>query len=478
MSTLRSLRLLGAVEAGTVTGAQLETYLANAGRASEFAVLLAIRGQSRRMAASPLTMAAVVTSQAAINIVFKAARSETAAACSAVVVSPIAMAAVANNFDSLKTVVANTIAWELFTKSSYYEYNVRTIIALLAELNPDLYVDLDLLISSAISMGDISDRPDAMKAVVASIVATTLVSENAAAMAMIASNVAAITIVAEKTSIMPIIAGSSLAMTEIVSRKFATTKMASYPGSISAISQVASAWASYLAGPYFGDSIALVVVNLVGLSSVSYPTLGAIIDDAAALGLVSKNKQAVQALASNTQAMSSLATSPNIGVILGSSLAMAVIGTNVGAMASFLNASGAWAGLFSSSVAKGYIVASSALVDAIAANAALITYLKTISITTSASGIPDGNATSLQAFTTVPSKVLTLTAKEAGIAATYSPYNFGGTPMTGASAGASISLTSVANLAHVAGYTNMTWNLQGIGVTAATLPIITYVDMT
>jgi hypothetical protein len=53
-----------------------------------------------------------------------------------------------------------------------------------------------------------------------------------------------------------------------------------------------------------------------------------------------------------------------------------------------------------------------------------------------------------------------LQAKEAGIAATFSPYNFGGTPMTGTQAGASISLTAAVQLAHVAGYTNMTWNLQ------------------
>jgi hypothetical protein len=82
-----------------------------------------------------------------------------------------------------------------------------------------------------------------------------------------------------------------------------------------------------------------------------------------------------------------------------------------------------------SSVAKGYIVASTALVDIVAGNAALITYLNYI-LVASATGIPDGNATSLQAFTGIPSKVLVLQAKEAGIAATFSPYNFGGTPMT------------------------------------------------
>ena len=50
MPTLRALRLLNAVEAGTVSGAQLQTYLNDTGRAAEFSSLLSSRGQSRRMA--------------------------------------------------------------------------------------------------------------------------------------------------------------------------------------------------------------------------------------------------------------------------------------------------------------------------------------------------------------------------------------------------------------------------------------------
>jgi hypothetical protein len=54
--------------------------------------------------------------------------------------------------------------------------------------------------------------------------------------------------------------------------------------------------------------------------------------------------------------------------------------------------------LFASSVAKGYIVASTALVDIVAGNAALITYLK-LYPGSICDRYPDGNATSLQAFT-------------------------------------------------------------------------------
>lgn len=120
------------------------------------------------------------------------------------------------------------------------------------------------------------------------------------------------------------------------------------------------------------------------------------------------------------------------------------------------------------------------MVNAIAAITALITYLGTMSVTILCSAIPDGNATSLQTFPGVPAKLLMLTAKETGIAATYSNYNFGGFPQAGSQAGATLSLTGAAAVpptAHVVGYTNLTWNFQGIGVTAATVPIITYILM-
>jgi len=478
MSTLRSLRLLGAVEAGTVSGAQLQTYLTDAGRASELSVLLANRGQSRRMAGSPLTMAAIVASPAATDIVFKAATPATAAACQAVVTSAIAMNSVSNNAPSLQVLAANPVAWGLFNKSAHYESNIKTVISHYAGVTPAVYPTVTALVSDPDAMASIASAPYAMSALVASPATTTVVAASSVSMALVANNAVAIDIVAKETAVMGIIANSTPAMTEIVSRSTATNRMASYPGAISAIAASSGAWARYLAGPFFADNLPLALANMIGVSPATFPTLASIIASPLALGKVAGNTSAVQALASNSAAMTALSTSPNLGIILSSATAMDVIGPNTAAMTSFLNSSGAWAGLFASSVAKGFIVVSTPLVNAIAGNSALLAYLGGLSKTLSATGIPDGNATAMQPFTGAPVKLLVLSAKEAGIAATFSPYNFGGAVMAGANAGATLSLTAAATLTHVAGYSNMSWNLQGIGVTAATLPIINYVDMT
>jgi hypothetical protein len=297
-------------------------------------------------------------------------------------------------------------------------------------------------------------------------------------MAVVAANTVAINKVTASGAAMAIIANSVTAMTEINSRSDAVIAVASSPAAISAVAADSYAWASFQASPFFAANLALVIANLIGVVPSSYPTLNSIIASASALTLVSGSVAAVEALASNAAAMAALAVSPNLGIILSSASAMAVIGPNVGAMTSFLNSSGAWDGLFASSVAKGFIVISTALVDVITGNSALRTYLAAISVTKTATGVPDGNATALQPFGGVPAKLITLTAKEAGIAATSNNYNFGGSVAAGSTALSTLSLTAVATAAHVAGYTDMTWNLQGIGVTAATLPIISYVDMT
>jgi hypothetical protein len=478
MSTLRSLRLLGAVEAGTVSGPQLQTFLTDAGRASEFSVLLTSRGQSRRMAGSPLTMSVIVVSPAATDIIFRAATTETSAACKAVVTSAIAMSAVSNSTPSLFVLGGNSVAWSLFKDSIHYETNIKNVIANFAGVNPTSYLTAGAIMTDPDSMANVAAAPYAMKAVVASPATVSVMASSTTAMAVVAANTTAIGIVTATTSIMGIIANSSIAMTEIVSHSSATASVAASPGAIIAVAESAAAWTIYKAGPFFAANLATALANLIGVSPSAYPTLSSIIADSGALGKVASNKSAVEALASNSAALNTLATSPNIGIILSSAIAMGVIGPNTSAMGSFLSSSGSWSGLFGSSVAKGYIVKSTELVDLVASNSALITYLGTLSATATASGIPDGVVGAYQTFAGIPSKVLVLSAKEVGIAATFSPYKFGGSVIAGSTAGTLLSLTSVANLAHVAGYTGMTWDLQGIGVTAATLPIIKYVDMT
>lgn len=481
MSTLRSLRLLNSVENGTVNGNQLQTYLTDAGRLSEFSSLLSTRGQTRRMAGSTTTMAAITNSQLAIDVVFKSVTAETGYACRAVVASPIAMSSVALNALSLNTLGANAVAWGLFRKSVYYETNIRNIIAGFANLSTATYTTTNSLIENPTAMADVAASVYAMRAVVASPATTTIMAASATSMALVAGNTAAIDVVAKETAIMSIVANSSAAMTEIVSRPVATQTVAANKGAILAISKVVSAWGAYKAGPSFSSNLALIVANLISVEPNDFPTLDSIIADATALAKVALNTQAVETLASSGAALTALANSSNLSIMLGSSTAMAVLGPNTSAMSSFLGVSSAWSLLFSSSVSKGFIVASTALVNVIAANASLLTYLETLSVTAQPASVPDGVSGAFQAFDSivpVPAKLLIIKAKEVGIAATFSNYEFKGTPQAGANAAAILSLTGTYFIAHVAGYTGLVWDFKAAGVTAATLPIIKYVNMT
>ena len=90
MPMVRAMRMLNAVEAGTTSGAQLEALLiADPGRLAELNVLLGMRGQARRVAASSTAMAAVIASSTAM-----AAVAASSTAMTAVAASSTAMAAV------------------------------------------------------------------------------------------------------------------------------------------------------------------------------------------------------------------------------------------------------------------------------------------------------------------------------------------------------------------------------------------------
>ncbi len=90
MPMVRAMRMLNAIEAGTTSGAQLQTLLTtDPGRLAELNVLLGMRGQARRMAASSTAMAAVIASSTAM-----AAVAASSTAMNAVAASSTAMAAV------------------------------------------------------------------------------------------------------------------------------------------------------------------------------------------------------------------------------------------------------------------------------------------------------------------------------------------------------------------------------------------------
>ena len=135
MPMIRAMRLLNAVEAGTITGAQLQTLLADPGRLAEFNVLLGMRGQTRRMAASSTAMTAVLASSTARAAVIASSTAMTAVAASstamtAVLASSTAMTAVAasstakmavfNSDTALNAIAASTTAMAAMRAAAGY----------------------------------------------------------------------------------------------------------------------------------------------------------------------------------------------------------------------------------------------------------------------------------------------------------------------------------------------------------------------
>ena len=113
MPMIRAMRMLNAVEAGTTSGAQLQTLLTDSVKLGEWNVLLGMRGQARRMAASSTTMTAVAASSAAMTAV---AASSTA--MTAVVANNSAMTAVASSSTAMAAITASSTAMAAVAASS------------------------------------------------------------------------------------------------------------------------------------------------------------------------------------------------------------------------------------------------------------------------------------------------------------------------------------------------------------------------
>ena len=78
MPMVRAMRMLNAIEAGTTSGAQLESLLADPGRLGEMQALLAMRGQVKRMASSSTAMTAVAASATAVSAMNASSTAKTA----------------------------------------------------------------------------------------------------------------------------------------------------------------------------------------------------------------------------------------------------------------------------------------------------------------------------------------------------------------------------------------------------------------
>jgi hypothetical protein len=480
MSTLRAIRLLNSVEAALTDSTALQTILSDSGRLSEFSVLMSMRGQARRMAASTVTVDTFINCPIALDQIFADTDLNNPVVAQAILKKQTAMVLVSADRNTLGIIMQNPTSAGLLKVSPFFETYIKEIIT---NLTPALvstdYATVQTLVTNNAAMGIILDISGAVQVIIASPTTFGFVAPDLSIMTLLADSGVAVNLVAASQSSMNAVSGSVNAMDAIVASSIAMPIITASSVAMTAIGANATALANLFSSSFFAANRKNVIANLAGLVPSDYADVNAMIDSAAALTAIVASPTAVNALATDSAALSYLATSANLGIVLGSTVAMAILGPNVTAMTAFLGNPDAWVSLFASSTVKGYIAASTDLVDVVAANSALLDYLLTISAVKQPGVVPDGLSGVFQTFPGMPASILTLTVKEVGIAATFSNYKIGGATSAGTAAGETLNVSSQVPQAHVAAYSGgITWDFLGAGVTLATQPIVTYVDMT
>ena len=123
MGMINGIRTLNALCSGTMTGAQLTTYLATGSNSGSFQQLLTLRGQAKVLAESSVAMTAVIASSTAMTAVAASSTAMTAViasstAMTAVAASSTAMTAVAASSTAMTAVIASSTAMTAVIASS------------------------------------------------------------------------------------------------------------------------------------------------------------------------------------------------------------------------------------------------------------------------------------------------------------------------------------------------------------------------
>jgi hypothetical protein len=476
MSTLRSLRLLGSVESGNTLGPVLNDFLEDSGRLSEFHVLLSMRGQARRMAASTTTMTAIIASPIATNAVFADTNINNPMTAKAIVANQTAITTVSNDPVTLNIIFTNPISKELFVGSSFYESRIKEVVANLADLTPTAFTTAADIVTNPSAVASVVSFPRAMASVVASVPTMTAMAGDPVSMGIVASDPVAVGILANSANVMPVVAGSVEAMSEIAFSPVAMEVIANSKTAVQAIAADPIGWNIFSTSSFFNTYDKTVLLNIIGVDPSEYNTFSGLLADANAVTSISNNLRAVETLASNSVAMASLAASPNLGIILNSQVAMSVIGTSEQSMTNFINTPSAMIPLFTSSIAKGFMF-TDALIDLIASNTTIIDYMKANAIKTTPASLRTSTTVRSQPFDGIPSRVILLSLRANNIGAIAATFIFGGSTVAGTGAGDPIGLKGTVIVDRVGGYIDPTWGVGGIAATAAAWPEVSYYDM-
>jgi len=233
MPMVRAMRMLNAIEAGALSGAQLETLITtDPGRLAELNVLLGMRGQARRLAASdnatkalwesptaltralivPVAHAALTADEEAFTRTALTANMTAVAASStaraAIIASPTATAAVEASPNGL-------VAW----------------VTVPAGLTPTAYANMTAVIASSTAMAAVAASSTAMAAVAASSTAMAAVIASSTAMAaVIASSTAKMAVFNSDTALDAIAASETALGSMRAAAQYAVLASNSNPG--------------------------------------------------------------------------------------------------------------------------------------------------------------------------------------------------------------------------------------------------------
>jgi hypothetical protein len=478
MSSLRALRLLNSVEAGATNSSQLTAEFADAGKLSEFGVLMSMRVEARRMSESTVTVNTYINSPPALNAIFANTEFNNRVIGTAVLKENSAMSIVTADRGTLGIIMANPTAAGILKASPYYETYIKSTIA---NLTPALvsgdYATVQALVTDNAAMGIALDFPGAVEAIIASPTTMGFVAADLTIMATLVDSSIAVALVASDAGTMAIIASEVNAMDNIVSSSVAMPAVASRAAAMVAIAANDVAFNNFLTSAFFSANRKKAIANMVGLVAGDYADVSAMVDDAAALTAIVGSVPASRAFGTDSAAMAHLATSPNLSIVLGSATAMAQTEiANATNIAAFLAVDSAIPLVFASSAAKDLIISTDSLTDLFLSGAPRDYAMTLVSGATIPTNLNAVGATNV--FGGAPAKVLVLKMRANNIGAIAGVYTFGGTVTAGTGVGGTVALKGTVRETTAFSYTNPTWAIGGIAATAAVSPEWQFVDMT
>jgi hypothetical protein len=486
MGIFRALNLLQGVENQTTLGAALQSKLVESpAQEAEFGAMLSTRHMARRMAGNAITMAAINSSNKAIEIVFENTSEYNSEPVKEVAKNSGAMLSTSTTLASLNAVTENSTAFEFFSASAFYDtYIFNTLATLISDL-PSNHSSLSAFILDATARNAISINNNAVKALAYSSDALDIV---------VGANTAMVLELQNTSNAIDIIANSDLAVTKLAgsltSLGALTTptklQVAAVPSALKILGANETGWHYLMSvSTTLDQTIYNMLIAFGGLNPAQFGTVESIFADATASAAVANSHPAMESIIAEADktrfhilngqsVMDKIIASNNLGTVLSSSNAMSFITANEGIMNTLIANTTAFPILLTSTAAKATIFGSTALVTTMmTAGSDSLATLQGLKITKVVGNvIPIGTFTSLG----VAGNMILLTGVVGSIVATGVNHSFkGDTQPTYTTFIPGTSLTSGPVTINLP-YTNAQWDMAAIGVTVAEALTITYVD--